>query len=65
MVTFVKNFICQMQGIKPVESPDCYLIVVDMQNDCVSGALGTKEAESIVNAVANKALCSWHKKDGS
>ena len=54
-----------MQGIKPVESPDCYLIVVDMQNDFVSGALGTKEAESIVNAVANKALCSWDKKDGS
>ncbi len=55
MVTFAKNLICQMQGIKPVESPDCYLIVVDMQNDFVSGALGTKEAESIVNAAVKKA----------
>ncbi len=55
MVTFAKDLICHMQGIKPVKSPDCYLIVVDMQNDFVSGALGTKEAESIVNAAAKKA----------
>ena len=31
-----------------------FLIVVDMQTDFVSGALGTKEAEAIVPAVVNK-----------
>ena len=31
-----------------------YLIVVDMQNDFVDGALGTKEAEKIVPGVAEK-----------
>lgn len=30
------------------------LIVVDMQNDFISGALGTEEAEAIVGAVAKK-----------
>ncbi|NLG02842.1 MAG: cysteine hydrolase [Clostridia bacterium] len=30
------------------------LIVVDMQNDFVTGSLGTKEAEKIVQAVVNK-----------
>ena len=32
-----------------------YLIVVDMQNDFVTGALGTHEAEAIVGAAAAKA----------
>jgi len=32
------------------------LIVVDMQNDFVDGALGTKEAEAIVQNVKNKIL---------
>lgn len=31
-----------------------YLIVVDMQNDFVSGALGTKEAEAVVPHVADR-----------
>lgn len=31
-----------------------YLIVVDMQNDFVTGALGTKEAEAIVPAAARR-----------
>ncbi len=31
-----------------------YLIVVDMQNDFITGALGTKEAEKIVPKVRNK-----------
>lgn len=31
-----------------------YLIVVDMQNDFVSGSLGTPEAEAIVDRVAEK-----------
>ena len=31
-----------------------YLIVVDMQNDFIDGALGTKEAEAIVGRVADK-----------
>ena len=31
-----------------------YLIVVDMQNDFIDGALGTPEAVSIVDAVADK-----------
>ena len=31
-----------------------YLLVIDMQNDFVTGALGTKEAESIVDAVCKK-----------
>lgn len=30
------------------------LVVVDMQNDFISGALGTKEAEAIVSRVAEK-----------
>lgn len=30
------------------------LVVVDMQNDFIDGALGTKEAEAIVNNVINK-----------
>lgn len=30
------------------------LIVIDMQNDFIDGALGTKEAEAIVNNVKNK-----------
>ena len=30
------------------------LIVIDMQNDFIDGALGTKEAEGIVEAVAEK-----------
>lgn len=32
-----------------------FLIIVDMQNDFVSGALGTPEARSIVEAVARRA----------
>ena len=32
-----------------------YLIVVDMQNDFIDGALGTPEAEAIVDRVADKA----------
>ena len=31
-----------------------YLIVVDMQNDFIDGSLGTKEAEAIVERVADK-----------
>ncbi len=31
-----------------------YLIVVDMQNDFIDGSLGTKEAEAIVDRVAEK-----------
>ena len=31
-----------------------FLIVVDMQNDFVDGSLGTKEAQGIVDNVANK-----------
>lgn len=34
---------------------DRYLIVVDMQNDFVTGALGTPEAQAIVPAVAARA----------
>ena len=32
-----------------------YLIVVDMQNDFIDGALGTPEAQAIVEAVAQRA----------
>lgn len=35
--------------------PNAYLIVVDMQNDFVDGALGTPEARAIVDAVARYA----------
>ena len=35
-----------------------YLIVVDMQNDFIDGALGTPEAQAIVEAVAQRA-CSF------
>ena len=38
------------------------LIVVDMQNDFVDGALGTKEAEAIVQNVKEKIL-SYPEKD--
>ena len=33
-----------------------FLIVVDMQEDFISGALGTKEAEAIVPAVVEKGV---------
>ena len=32
------------------------LVVVDMQNDFIDGALGTKEAEAIVHFVADKII---------
>ena len=32
-----------------------FLIVIDMQNDFVSGSLGTPEAQAIVGAVARRA----------
>ncbi len=35
--------------------PNSYLIVVDMQNDFIDGALGTPEAQAIVEAVAQRA----------
>ena len=38
------------------------LIVIDMQNDFVSGALGTNEAEQIVDLIKNKIL-SFDKKN--
>ena len=31
-----------------------FLVVVDMQNDFIDGALGTKEAQAIVPAVVKK-----------
>ncbi|MBQ6946858.1 MAG: hypothetical protein IJN42_02325 [Clostridia bacterium] len=34
-----------------------FLIVVDMQKDFVDGALGTKEAQGIVDGVAEKIRC--------
>ena len=34
------------------------LVVVDMQNDFITGSLGTKEAEGIVNVVCDK-ITSW------
>ena len=41
-----------MQG--GLNEPMEYLIVVDMQNDFITGALGTAEAEAIVPAVAER-----------
>ena len=35
--------------------PNSYLIVVDMQNDFIDGALGTPEAQAIVEAVVERA----------
>ena len=35
-----------------------YLIVIDMQNDFVTGALGTPEAQAIVPDVARRARCA-------
>lgn len=35
--------------------PNSYLIVVDMQNDFIDGALGTPEAQAIVEAVVQRA----------
>ena len=40
------------------------LIVVDMQNDFVDGALGTKEAEKIVPDVINKVKSAVNNNDG-
>ncbi len=34
-----------------------YLIIVDMQNDFITGSLGTKEAQAILPAVIRKAQC--------
>ncbi|MCR5808226.1 MAG: isochorismatase family protein [Clostridiales bacterium] len=39
---------------EPEPLPKDFLVVVDMQNDFVSGSLGTKEAESIVPAAVKK-----------
>lgn len=39
------------------------LIVVDMQNDFITGSLGTKEAEAIVDKVA-ALIEEYHKNDG-
>ncbi|EEA91209.1 isochorismatase family protein [Collinsella stercoris DSM 13279] len=35
--------------------PNSYLIVIDMQNDFIDGALGTPEAQAIVEAVVERA----------
>ena len=35
-------------------NPKKVLLVIDMQNDFINGALGTKEAEGIVNNVKKK-----------
>lgn len=40
-----------------------YLLVIDMQNDFIDGALGTKEAKAIVPAVARK-IEQYHQKGG-
>lgn len=40
-----------------------YLIVVDMQNDFVTGALGTKEAEAVVPAVARRLAEARHRRE--
>lgn len=40
-----------------------YLIVVDMQNDFVTGTLGTKEAQDIVPNVVNKVNECWYNND--
>lgn len=39
---------------KEMEKMSKLLIVVDMQNDFITGSLGTKEAEKIVDGVVNK-----------
>lgn len=41
-----------------------YLLVIDMQNDFIDGALGTKEAEAIVPAVAKK-IQQYHQNGGT
>lgn len=38
------------------------LVIVDMQNDFIDGALGSKEAEKIVPKVVNK-ISNWDKED--
>lgn len=47
--------ILSMQGVCGMEvNMNKVLVVVDMQNDFISGSLGTKEAEAIVPAVIEK-----------
>lgn len=54
IVPFAKHLVEETQNIQKADSPDHYLIVVDMQNDFVSGSLGTDEAKQIVQPVVKK-----------
>lgn len=54
MVSFSENLVEKTLSLQPVLEQDRYLIVVDMQNDFVTGTLGTEQAREILPFVAKK-----------
>lgn len=55
LVDFAKQLVEKTQSVRPVLEPDKYLVVVDMQNDFVTGSLGTAEAQEIAACAVKKA----------
>ncbi len=55
LVSFAKYLVQQSMSISPVKEPDKYLIVVDMQNDFVTGSLGSEKAMEISARAISKA----------
>lgn len=54
LVEFAKELVQKLSYTQPVLEPNKYLIVVDMQNEFISGCLGTEEARKIVPLVSKK-----------
>lgn len=54
IVPFAKHLAEETQAVQRPVTPDHYLIVVDMQNDFVTGSLGTEEAKHIVQPTVKK-----------
>ncbi|MBU3804195.1 MAG: isochorismatase family protein [Candidatus Cellulosilyticum pullistercoris] len=51
---FAKWLVTKMMGFPKVLMPNRYLIVVDMQNDFITGSMGTPQAQAIVEPVLKK-----------
>ena len=54
VVSFAENLVEKILSLQPVLEQDRYLIVVDMQNDFVTGTLGTEQAREILPFVTKK-----------
>lgn len=55
LVDFAKRLVEKSQSVRLVLEPNKYLIVVDMQNDFVTGTLGTEEAQEMAASAVKKA----------